>query len=782
MAGSAVIGSLRVDLGIDTAIFDKGLADAMKSLKGIGKSMQNVGKSMSMYLTAPILGFGALTIKTAGDFEASMNRVGAATGATGAKFQALEDLARELGRTTTKSASEAADMLEMLAKNGLSAEQILGGAAEAAIKLSEATGGELSKSADVATNVMAQFGKEAKDLGPIVDQITGVTLQSQFGFDDYALALGQAGGVAGSLGVTLTDFNASIAATSDVFNSGSDAGTSFKTFLLRLVPASDAAYEAMEKLGLEFFDAAGKMKPMPAIAQELKEGLAGLSDEAKNDALNTIFGTDALRTAVALGNEGAAGINAMAEAINKKGIADEQAAARMKGFNGEMEKLSGALDELKLAIADSGLLEAVTAFVTTVAEWVTSLAKTNPEILKWGTIVAGLVAIIGPVVLVIGTLVTAIAAIGVPIAAAVAGVAALAAAVVAFWPEIQRAWEIFVKFNEVLLQAGSGLLDTLVAKFNEITAKVAQFVLDFAAAFAALPGQMIEIGGQIIDGLWQGIQAKWESLKANVTGIASSIKESFTGFFDIHSPSRVMADIGSFIMEGLGLGLASGTPGAVAQAGTSAKAVAAQFSTIGEATSGVDPWKGLRKVTTGLDGTKTAIKEVGDSASSAFDGLGSSIAAAINGTKEWSDVLSDVVGKFADIALQGLTSSFGGGGGSGGLGGLFSGLLGGLLGFARGGTIMPGGGGGIDSQIVAFRKSPNERVDISKPGQSLNSGRGEMQVHVVPSPYFDVRVEEISDGRVAKAVPSIVGQANRNVMPTVAHHQTAKAGGDYRNS
>src|SRR6478735_7829047 len=125
---SAVIGSLRVNLGIDTAAFDKGLADAMKSLKGIGSSMQNVGKSMSMYLTAPIVGFGALTVKTAGDFEAAMNRVGAATGSTGTQFQALEDLARDLGRTTTKSASESADMLEMLAKNGLTAEQILGGA------------------------------------------------------------------------------------------------------------------------------------------------------------------------------------------------------------------------------------------------------------------------------------------------------------------------------------------------------------------------------------------------------------------------------------------------------------------------------------------------------------------------------------------------------------------------------------------------------------------------------------------------------------------------------
>ncbi|MDW5315017.1 phage tail tape measure protein [Rhizobium sp. PL01] len=753
---SAVIGSLRVVLGIDTGIFDKEMANLSKSLKGMGKTMQGVGQSMSAYLTAPILGFGALTVKTAGDFEAAMNRVGAATGSTGTEFEALETLARDLGRTTTKSASEAADMLEMLAKNGLNAGQILGGAAEAAIKLSEATGGDLSKSADVATNIMAQFGKEAKDLGPIVDQITGVTLQSQFGFEEYAQAIGQAGGVAGSLGVTLTDFNASIAATSDVFNSGSDAGTSFKTFLLRLVPASDGAAAAMEKLGLEFFDAAGKMKSMPAIAQELKDGLAGLSDEAKNDALNTIFGTDALRTAVALGNEGAAGIDAMVEAINKKGIADEQAAARMKGFNGELEKLSGAFDELKLAIADSGLLETITSLVTKIAEWVTALAATNPEILKWGTIVAGLVAIIGPVVLVVGTLVTAIAAIGVPIAAAVAGFAAVTAAVIAFWPEIKRAAEIFVLLNQAFLQAGAGLLDSLVAKFNEVTARIGQFAEAIVAIFMAVPAQMIAVGGQIIDGLWQGIQAKWESLKANVTGIASSIKDSFTGFFDIHSPSRVMHEVGTNIMQGLGNGMEGMKGTVVATATSTAGAVSNSF------------------------------QEAGNSASSVFSGLGSSIAGLIDGTKEWSSVLSDVVGKLADIALQQLSAGFGGGsGGGGGFGGFFSGLLGGLLGFASGGTIMPGGTGGIDSQVVAFRKSPNERVDISKPGQTISNGGEAQRIWVGIDPN-NGNVTQYVDTRIDQASPKIVGaavqQSTQRVMPTVAHHQTAKAGGDYRNS
>lgn len=68
----------------------------------------------------------------------------------------------------------------------------------------------------------------------------------------------------------------------------------------------------------------------------------------------------------------------------------------------------------------------------------------------------------------------------------------------------------------------------------------------------------------------------------------------------------------------------------------------------------------------------------------------------------------------------------GGGGTTGGkavtglfnkMGGLFKGF-GGLFGFANGGSFLVGGAGGVDSQAVAFRATPGERVTVTKPGQS----------------------------------------------------------------
>ena len=312
---SSVIGALRVVLGIDTAAFTKGLSLAQARLAKVGKQMQATGRAMTGSLTLPITGVGAAVLKTSGDFEASMNRVRAALGTTETEFARLKESAADMGRTTQFSASEAAGAIEILAKNGLSAAQILDGALAASLTLAAAGSTDLSTAGDIATDVMLAFGKEAGELHSVVDGVAGVLLKSKFGIDDYRLALGQAGGVAGGLGVELEDFNVALAATSELFSGGSDAGTSFKTFLTRLTPASAPAAAAMEELNLQFFDAQGNMKSLADVAEELRTGLDGLSETAKAKALLDIFGRDALRTAIGLAAEGADGINNLSEAI-----------------------------------------------------------------------------------------------------------------------------------------------------------------------------------------------------------------------------------------------------------------------------------------------------------------------------------------------------------------------------------------------------------------------------------------------------------------------------------
>lgn len=308
-------------------------------------------------LGAAIASFGRGALDAGRDFEAAMKRVEAVTGATEETLGRLADKARDVGGTTAFTAMEAADAIEVLAKSGLQAEAILGGALDATVALAGALGAELGPAADLVTDVMAQFRLEAGDLPDIADRLTGAALTSKFGFDDLRQAVGQAGGVAGAFGVTIDDLLTSLSATAASFASGSDAGTSFKTFLQRLTPQSKQAADVMEDLGLKFYDAQGNLKPMVEIAAELENGLSGLTKEAQNDALLKVFGQDAIRTALALAQTGADGFRDLASAIGEVS-AEDQAAVRLKGLNGALRELAAAWEALQLKSAEQGGLDA----------------------------------------------------------------------------------------------------------------------------------------------------------------------------------------------------------------------------------------------------------------------------------------------------------------------------------------------------------------------------------------------------------------------------------------
>jgi TP901 family phage tail tape measure protein len=406
----AVIGALRAVLGMDTVAFEEGIGRARKEMSGFNRTMQaaardleKVGRTMTAAITAPLAAFGALSLRSAANFEEGMGRVQAATGATAKEFEALTAKAREIGATTQFSASEAASAIEALAKNGLNVTQIMAGAADATVALAAANGAQLAPAADVVTDVMNQFGIKAEQLGSVIDTVTGTLVASKFGFDDYRLAIGQAGGVAGKVGVSFEDFNAALALTSSSFASGSDAGTSFKTFLTKMVPVSDDAARTMKSLGLSFFDSTGNMVTMEEAARRLQTAFKGLNDTSRIGAATKIFGTDSMRTALALADAGAEGIRRMQAEIAKVSATD-QAAVRMKGFNGALRELRAAVEALQIAIGNSGLLQWATDLVKALSSLIQRLAAVNPELLKWGTIAGGVAAAMGPLALAAGVL------------------------------------------------------------------------------------------------------------------------------------------------------------------------------------------------------------------------------------------------------------------------------------------------------------------------------------------------------------------------------------------
>jgi hypothetical protein len=110
----------------------------------------------------------------------------------------------------------------------------------------------------------------------------------------------------------------------------------------------------------------------------------------------------------------------------------------------------------------------------------------------------------------------------------------------------------------------------------------------------------------------------------------------------------------------------------------------------------------------------------------------------------------------------------GAGGSVGKFAGIGKSILSALPGFANGGSFSVGGTGGIDSQMVAFRATPGERVSINKPGQEMGGG---VRVSVVPSPYFDVKVESIAAPVAAQAGVQAFSGARQAVPADMARRE-----------
>lgn len=509
-------------------------------------------------------------VNTFADFEKTMSGVKAVLTPTQDEFQKLSDKARELWRSTQYSAQESALAIEMLAKNGLDATQIMNGAIDATLSLASATWSDLSTAADIATSAMLSFWLQTKDLNQVVNSITWTTNVSKFWINDYALALAQGWGVAKTVGVSFKDFNTTIAAISPLFQSWSDAGTSLKTMLLRLVPSSNNAADAMKELWIitedwknQFFDATGKMKSMSDVSQILQDALKWLSDEQKNQYLNTIFWTDAMRAAAWMAEVWSEKFTQMQKAIEWTSAADN-AITRMNNLRGSFEQLSGAIDDILIS-----MWQMLAPVVRIVAEVMTVVANKVSEVFAWfqtlSQPIQNVVKILWSAVI-IWTALSAWLAI---LTVALSGVGvAFASIITAALPFIAIFWAIGVAVYKLKQDYDNNIwwmkdktdviISSVTMKWNEIKPVFEQFSKDWVPKIVESAQWLWENLSAIFKGIFEIIRpivvAIYETIKENWDRISQTTKLVFDAIVAIIKGAieiiRGVIDVFSWIMTG----------------------------------------------------------------------------------------------------------------------------------------------------------------------------------------------------------------------------------------
>ncbi|WP_460525425.1 phage tail tape measure protein [Flindersiella endophytica] len=291
-----------------------------------------------------LVGAAAAAVKSFADFDAGMSKVQAATHASAADMDLLRGAALKAGKETAFSATEAAAAIEELAKAGVSTADILGGGLDGALSLAAAGEMEVAEAAETAATALVQFKLKGADIPHVADLLAAGAGKAQGSVQDLAMALKQGGLVAAQAGLSIDETVGTMSAFASAGLLGSDAGTSFKTMLLALMNPSKEAADLMADLGITAYDANGSFVGMSDLAQQLKVRLGGLGEEQRNAALATIFGSDAIRAASVLYQQGGKGIQDWTGKVNDAGYAAETAALKTDNLKGDLERLGGSIE------------------------------------------------------------------------------------------------------------------------------------------------------------------------------------------------------------------------------------------------------------------------------------------------------------------------------------------------------------------------------------------------------------------------------------------------------
>lgn len=352
--------NITVRLLADTSNFTAGMAKVSGESQKAATTMEAAGGKTKLITTGvaaagvAATALGVAAIKMAADFDASMSTVQANTGASADEMAQLRQAAIDAGADTVYSATESADAINELGKAGLSTSDILSGGLSGALNLAASDGMAVGDAAELMATTLKQFNLTGAESTQVADALAAGAGKAVGSAHDLGLALNQAGMVSHSFGISMQETTGTLAAFAQSGMIGSDAGTSLKTMLISLANPSTKASNLMRELGINTYDAQGKFIGLSGLAGVLKDKLSGLSQEQRNQALATIFGTDAIRAANVLYEQGAEGIDDWTDAVSESGFAAQQAAARNNNLKGDLENLSGSFESLMISLGEGG--------------------------------------------------------------------------------------------------------------------------------------------------------------------------------------------------------------------------------------------------------------------------------------------------------------------------------------------------------------------------------------------------------------------------------------------
>lgn len=347
-----------IRLMADTASYEAAMTRAGSTAKTVASGMEHTGRKSALIasgMTAAglaVAAFGVAAVKMAADFDQQMSTVQANTGATSAQMDQLRAAAIEAGASTVYSASDSADAINDLGKAGMSVTDILTGGLSGALNLAASDGMAVGDAAEYMANALSMFHLKGSQASPVADTLAAGAGKAVGNVSDFGEALNNCGAQANSFGMNVQETTGVLALFAQNGTIGAEAGTQLNSMLMKLAAPSAEASNTMKELGISAYDAQHHFVGMANFAGQLQKAEKGLTDEQRNQANATIFGSYAIKAANYLYEAGESGVNKWTKAVSESGYAAEQAAAKNNNLKGDLENLSGSMESLMISVGE----------------------------------------------------------------------------------------------------------------------------------------------------------------------------------------------------------------------------------------------------------------------------------------------------------------------------------------------------------------------------------------------------------------------------------------------
>jgi TP901 family phage tail tape measure protein len=288
----------------------------------------------------------AKSLQSFAQFEAQLNTFQVVAGATAEQMERVSAAAVQLGadvRLPSVSAADAAEAMTELAKAGLDVEESIAGAA-GVLQLAVAAQISNAEAAEITASALNAFGLAGDQAVHVADLLANAANAAQGSIVEMNAGLAQVSAVARQAGISIANTVAFLTIFAQNGLRGSDAGTSLRTSLIRLIAPTAEAAGLIKTLGLNVRDAQGNIRP--DIFAQFGEATAGLPPQIRDFIAATIAGQDAIRAFAIGAREGRDALELTRLKLEQEGTAALVASARTRGLAGSFSAAASNAETL----------------------------------------------------------------------------------------------------------------------------------------------------------------------------------------------------------------------------------------------------------------------------------------------------------------------------------------------------------------------------------------------------------------------------------------------------